>query len=66
MPIYYGCKNIKTYFEKSYIELNGNIENDMNVIISILRNPTKFYKESRSPDNIKTPNLLLNIDKFFQ
>jgi hypothetical protein len=66
MPIYYGCKNIKTYFEKSYIELNGNIENDMNVIISILRNPTKFYKETRSPDNIKTPNLLLNIDKFFQ
>jgi len=65
MPIYYGCKNIKNYFENSCIELNGIIENDMNIIISILRNPTNFYKETKTPQNIKTPNLLLNIDKFF-
>jgi len=65
MPIYYGCKNIDKYFENSYIELNGNIQNDMNVIISILKNPNNFYKEIRTPKNIKTPNLLLNIDTFF-
>ena len=65
MPIYYGCKNIKNYFENSYIELNGNIENDMNIIISILRNPTEFYKKTITPKNIKTPNLLLNVDTFF-
>ena len=65
MPIYYGCKNIDKYFENTCIELTGDIDNDMYIIISILNNPNKFYKNTLTPKNIKTPNLLLNVDTFF-
>lgn len=45
IPIYIGCSNINKYFGKYVIHLNGNINNDINIIKDILDNPDKFYKE---------------------
>ena len=65
MPIYHGCKNIKSYFGDSFISLSGNIVDDMNMIFHILQRPDKFYKKTYTPENIKTPNLLMNIPTIF-
>ena len=65
MPIYHGCKNIKSYFGDSFISLSGNIVDDMNMIFHILQRPDKFYRKTYTPENIKTPNLLMNIPTIF-
>lgn len=65
MPIYHGCRNIKSYFGDSLIGLSGNIVNDMNIIVQILQQPDKFYRKTSTPENIKTPNLLMNIPTLF-
>lgn len=65
MPIYHGCRNIKSYFGDSLIGLSGNIVNDMNLIVQILQHSDKFYRKTSTPENIKTPNLLMNIPTLF-
>ena len=65
MPIYHGCKNIKSYFGDSLIKLSGNIVDDMNLILQIIQQPDKFYRKTYTPENIKTPNLLMNIPTLF-
>ena len=65
MPIYSGCRNIKSYFGDSFIGLSGNIENDMNLLVEIIQQPNKFYRKTYTPENIKTPNLLMNIPTLF-
>lgn len=46
MPIYYGCKTIKEKLG-DVIELTGNLEEDMGVIISVLKDPYKYYSVKR-------------------
>jgi hypothetical protein len=65
MPIYHGCKNIQSYFGDSFISLSGNIVDDMNKILQILQQPDRFYRKTYTPENIKTPNLLMNIPTLF-
>ena len=65
MPIYHGCRNINTYFKDSFISLSGIIEEDMNRIVQIMKNPTRFYKKICTPENIKTPNLPMNLPGLF-
>jgi hypothetical protein len=65
MPIYSGCRNIKSYFGDSLISLSGNITNDMKLLVEIIQEPNKFYRKTFTPENIKTPNLLMNIPTLF-
>ena len=65
MPIYHGCRNIKSYFRDSLITLSGNITTDMKLLVEIIQEPNKFYRKTYTPENIKTPNLLMNIPNVF-
>jgi hypothetical protein len=64
MPIYFGCNKIKNYFDE-VITLSGNIDNDIQIIISILSNPGKYYKKTYTEKNKKTVNLIENISDIF-
>jgi hypothetical protein len=44
IPIYWGCKNINNYFPNNIINLSGNINNDMKLLIDIIVNPDKYQK----------------------
>jgi hypothetical protein len=64
-PVYWGCENITSYFPDNVIVLSGNIENDINIIQNILRNPSQ-YKCNIDADAIQNKmNLLQNLDKVF-
>lgn len=65
MPIYSGCNKIKTYFDNDMILLTNNINEDINIIISILNSPFKYYKKTYTKKNRKTVNLIHNIKKIF-
>jgi hypothetical protein len=64
MPIYHGCNNVTKYFDEVII-LSGDIDNDIKVIISALKNPYKYYKKTYTEKNKKTVNLLENISEIF-
>jgi len=64
MPIYWGCNNVNKYFDEVII-LSGDIDNDIKVIISILKEPHKYYKKTYTEKNKKTVNLLENISEIF-
>ena len=63
-PIYWGCTHIHSYFEE-VILLSGDIMKDMNLLTTILNNPTNYYKETNSEKNRKKINLIENIDTLF-
>jgi len=63
-PIYVGCKNIHKYFD-DIILLSGNINNDIKLIYTILREPFKYYKKLCTEKNEKNINLLKNVDSIF-
>ena len=65
MPIYIGCKKITSYFGDNVILLSGNPDKDINILISILKEPLKYYKKTYTEKNIKTVNLIHNIDTLF-
>ena len=64
MPIYLGCKNINSYFD-DIINLTGNINEDIKLIIKILSNPGQYYKPTYNEKNLKTVNLIENIEKLY-
>jgi len=64
MPIYHGCNNVTKYFDEVII-LSGDIDNDIKVIISALKNPYKYFKKTYTEKNKKTVNLLENISEIF-
>lgn len=64
MPIYNGCYNINEYFD-DLILLSGDLTQDIKLLISILKNPMKYYKPTYTDKNIKTVNILYNIYKVF-
>jgi hypothetical protein len=43
-PVYLGCQNIDTYFPESVLHLTGNITQDMQLLLDICLNPTKYIK----------------------
>jgi len=63
-PIYFGCKNIDKYFD-NIIKLSGNIKNDLLLIEKIIRNPSIHYTPTYNEKNIKTVNLIENIEKLY-
>lgn len=64
MPIYIGCKNIASYFD-NIIKLTGNVEQDILILINIISNPTKYYTPTYNEKNIKTVNLIENVEKLY-
>jgi hypothetical protein len=64
MPIYFGCKNINTYFDDT-INLTGDVNEDIKLIIKILLKPGQYYKPTYNEKNLKTVNLIENIEKLF-
>ena len=64
MPIYYGCKNIDEYVD-NVIKLNGDINNDILLILSIINNPNFYYKKTYNEKNIKAVNLIENLPNIF-
>jgi hypothetical protein len=64
MPIYYGCKNIDEYVD-NVIKLEGNIHNDIQLILSIINNPYFYYKKTFNEKNINAVNLIENLPNIF-
>ena len=66
MPIYYGCKNINKYFGDNEVIFSGNVDNDIKILKLILNNPYKYYKKTYTPHNLKTVNLIQNIERLYE
>jgi len=64
LPIYLGCNNIHKYFD-DIIKLTGNIEQDIRLLIKIIQNPMKYYKPTYNKKNMKTVNLIENIEQLY-
>ncbi len=65
-PVYLGCKKIRNYFdEKDFIRLTGNVDDDIELLIKILEEPDKYYSKTYTKKNLKTVNLIENVDKIF-
>jgi hypothetical protein len=64
-PVYYGCKNINKYVE-NVITLEGDINKDILVILSIIKYPDKYYKKTYTNKNVKAINLIENLPNVFQ
>tara|TARA_B100000886_G_scaffold334007_1_gene288899 strand:- start:952 stop:1809 length:858 start_codon:yes stop_codon:yes gene_type:complete len=63
-PIYLGCKTIESYFG-NIITLSKNVENDMNLIKNIIKNPSE-YKKDINLEKVKDKIYLYrNLDKIF-
>ena len=45
IPIYLGCKNINSYFKEYVIHLNGNLNDDINLLNDIINKKDKYYKK---------------------
>ena len=64
MPIYLGCKNLNQYLENVVI-LVGDVQKDIQTIMTILNNPTMYYKKTYTDKNIKAVNLIQNLPNIF-
>lgn len=66
VPIYLGCRNIQKYYSNKTISLNGDIVNDMNVLISVLQNPMKHLKSINPLEIQKKACFINNLDSLFK
>ena len=64
-PIYLGCLNINNYFPNNVINLTGDIENDLNILVNILKDPLSFKKEIDLQTIKDKVYLLRNLDKIY-
>jgi len=63
-PIYLGCKNIDMYFDNIF-KLTGDINQDVLLLINIIKNPMQYYNPTYNEKNIKTVNLIENIERLY-
>jgi hypothetical protein len=64
-PLYLGCYNIHHYFPGMYLEITGNVREDMLLLQNIYQNPQKYSREIRLEDVDKTINIIRNLSTFF-
>jgi hypothetical protein len=64
IPIYLGCRNITNYLE-NIILLNLNLDNDINIIMTVLKNPFNYYRKSYTEKNLKAVNFIENLPNIF-
>jgi hypothetical protein len=60
-PVYWGCQNIDSYFPATVYLLNGNLDEDMNLLHDIVRNPDAYQKKINVDAVKKQTNLLKNL-----
>ena len=67
IPIYWGCKNIDTYFPNTYHLLTGNVKDDISLFYDIFNNIDKYEKISQNIDvlNVKEKVSIKNVIKEF-
>ena len=64
-PIYFGARKITDYVGDNIVTMSGNIENDLQLLASILNNPME-YKKNIDVEFIKKKVFLLhNLDNIF-
>lgn len=63
-PIYYGCKNIDNYFN-DVLKLSFDVDKDIELITNIIKNPELYWKKTYTEKNLKTVNLIENIETIF-
>ena len=63
-PIYYGCKNIDNYFPNQVVHMTGNLEEDIELISSVCKNPSLYLKEISVEKLKKTLSIENMIDEF--
>jgi hypothetical protein len=66
MPIYLGAHNINKYFNNDALLLTNNIDNDIKIIINILENPYKYYKQTYTKQNMDMVNFTNQLDTLFK
>ena len=64
MPIYIGAKHISYYFQ-NFISLTGDLVTDMNILVTILKEPMKFYRNPLNKRNIQQINIFENLNQLF-
>jgi hypothetical protein len=64
-PLYLGCYHIHQYFPEMYIELTGNVREDMILIEDIYKNPEKYIRTISFEKVDNTINLIRNLPTFF-
>jgi hypothetical protein len=64
-PVYLGCTNIDTYFPEMVIRLSGDVDKDMDLLMSILNHPEEYRRSIRIEDVKNTTSLVKNIPAIF-
>ena len=64
-PIYLGCENIDSYFPNSVLHLTGDVHKDMNLLITILRDPAGYYKKIDILKIEQKVSLIQNVSKLY-
>jgi hypothetical protein len=64
MPIYIGAKNVSNYFNH-FISLTGDLKTDIHILINILQEPKKYYKNPYSERNICQMNIFEHVRELF-
>jgi hypothetical protein len=64
-PLYLGCYHIHQYFPEMYIELTGNVREDIQMIENIYKNPENYIRTISLEKVDNTINLIRNLPTFF-
>jgi hypothetical protein len=64
-PLYLGCYHIHQYFPEMYVELTGNVREDIMMIQNIHKNPEKYIRTISLEKVDNTINLIRNLPTFF-
>ena len=64
-PLYLGCYHIHQYFPEMYLELSGNISEDMQMIENIYKTPDQYRRKISLEKVDNTINLIRNLPTFF-
>jgi hypothetical protein len=64
-PLYLGCYHIHQYFPGMYVELTGNVREDMLLIENIYKNSKKYIREISLEKVDNTINLIRKLPTFF-
>ena len=64
-PVYLGCTNIETYFPEMVIQLSGDVDKDMALLMLILNHSEEYRRPIRLDDVKNTTSLVKNIPEIF-
>ena len=66
MPVYWGCEHMGEYLDSDCFHvITGNVDQDIETIKNILRDPMKYYKQPMNDEFANKINILKNIDALF-